>query len=255
MTFLFKVRLLRIFLSFCAILSLSDLLGQTTNITYSSLFCSGSTADLATALPTGRQYTCVPRASTTVQGAVSITNSATLNQTLNLANTGTAAANIVFDITDVQTPTKKFVLTVPVSQIPRLNTANWVNTGCGTISNLTLASTTVVGVPTDGWKWSRPDTLNTPAVSNTNNVINDRVINLKSDNVPVPYTIEMTGANGCKNTQELSYVVIPTPDIKTPIIYDTICSETGIKPFIPSTQLANDVYYIWPTPTAAGLPE
>jgi hypothetical protein len=104
MTFLFKARLLRAFLLFCAILPLSNLFGQTTNVTYSLLFCSGSTADLATALPTGRQYTCVPRASTAVQGAVSITNSATLNQTLNLANTGTASANIIFDVTDVQTP-------------------------------------------------------------------------------------------------------------------------------------------------------
>jgi gliding motility-associated-like protein len=253
MTLLFEARLVRAFTVLLALISLHELKAQTTPITYSSLFCSGSTADLATALPAGRQYTMAPRPSTAVQGQVTITNATTLNQTLNLASTSTASANIVFDVTDVLTPTKKFVLTVAVSQIPRLSTTNWPGTGCGTISNLVLAATSIVAVPTDGWKWSRPDTLGEPAVSNSVNTLNDRVVNLKSDNVPVPYTIEMTGANGCKNSQELSYIVIPTPDIKTPIIYDTICSETGVKPFIPTTQLVKDVYYIWSTPSVTGL--
>ena len=63
------------------------------------------------------------------------------------------------------------------------------------------------------------------------------VLNLRSNNITIAYFIEMTGTNGCKNTQTLTYNVIPTPDIPSSatLKYDTICSETGISPFIPKT--------------------
>ena len=221
--------------------------GQTINVTYAGLVCSGSTIDLASALPTGPSYTAVPRANANVTGQVSVTTAATaLSQTLNL-NTALPVGAIIFDCVDNSTPVKRYALTVNLAQIPRVNTANWVNTGCGTIVNLTLGSTNVVAVPSDGWKWSRPDTLGEPAVSFQSNVVNDRVLNLRTNNVTIPYIIEMTGSNGCKNTQTLTYNVIPTPDIPSSatIKYDTICSETGINPFVPKTQLTADMYFTW----------
>jgi|GEM_PF-718929 len=242
----------------CAVLPLltaGDAVGQTINVTYPGQVCSGATIDLAAALPTGPSYTAVPRANVNVTGQTSVTTPATaLSQTLNV-NTALANATIVYDCVDNGTPVRRYALTVILSQMPRINTANWVNTGCGTIVNLTLASTNVVGVPSDGWKWSRPDTLGEPAVSFQSNVVNDRVVNLRDANRTIPYIVEMTGTNGCKNTQTLTYNIIPTPDIpaSATIRYDTICSETGISPFVPRTQLTSDVYFTWAAPAAAGL--
>ena len=80
MTFELEARIVRAFIVLLALIPLHGLKAQTSNVTYAALFCSGSTADLASALPSGRQYTMVPRATTAVQGQVSITNSPTLNQ-------------------------------------------------------------------------------------------------------------------------------------------------------------------------------
>lgn len=242
----------------CAALASSLFLSQNTSgqtaVTFPGQVCSGTTIDLATALPAGPSYTAVPRANTNVTGQVSITTAATaLSQTLNL-NTALANGSIVFDCVDNSTPVKRYTLTVNLSQIPRLNATAWANTGCGTIVNTPLVATNVVAV--SYWKWSRPDTLGEPAVAFDNtNIVNDRVLNLRTNNVTIPYIVEMTGTNGCKNTQTLTYNVIPTPDIPSSanLKYDTICSEAGINPFIPKTQLTSDVYFTWTAPTAAGL--
>jgi gliding motility-associated-like protein len=256
MKFVYKARFVRAFIVLMTLLPCSALLAQTTNVTFPGQVCSGSTIDLATALPAGPSYTAVPRANGNVTGQLSITTAATaLSQTLNL-NTGLATGAIIFDCVDNSTPVKRFALTVNLAQIPRLNTtASWPNnTGCGTIVNQLLFATGVVGV--SNWKWSRPDTLGEPAVAFDNsNVVTDRVLNLRSNNITIPYFIEMTGTNGCKNTQTLTYNVIPTPDIPSSatLKYDTICSETGINPFIPKTQLTGEVYFTWTAPAAAGL--
>lgn len=214
-------------------------------------FCSGSTLDISTVLPSGKTYTCVPRSSNTVSGAAPQNIlAATIIQTLTIINSNSATSSIIFDVKD--NTDKNYVLTVTLLQTPKLNTNSWsvTSSGCGTI-NSQLTSTTVVTVPTNGWSWSRPDTLGAQKITSNTAIINDKLINYTSAVQTIPYTVSMTGTNGCKSQQILTYLISPTPKISDPSRYDTICSGTTIS-FTPKTQLSGS-YFTWINPSTANI--
>ena len=219
-------------------------------------FCSGSTRDLLAGLSvvtTGKTFTWTTSGATNVSSATPGVAQPTITQKL-LSTNGTGNGTINYSVT--ASDGTKFTIAVTVLPIPTIsNTATWnsISIGCGTNINFTAAAS--VTVPTSGWTWSRPAVLGASALTGTSNLINDNLINTTASTVNIAYTVIMTTALGCTNSQTLTYTISPTPVITNAIQYDTICSGTPIT-FIPTTSLTpspNGPFFAWANPATTGI--
>ena len=239
----------------CLILSAHlQLKAQTTTIPVPD-FCSGTTKDLSTyfgTLNAGTTFTwTITGTPNNVKGSSpQATPSPSVTQTLSLNTNPATTGTISYRVT--ASDGKIYVVNVTVQPLPIIsNIATWnaISSGCG--NNINFSASATPAVPSNGWAWSRPEILGEPAASGTSNLINDNLIDTTSSDVNVPYTVSMIAQNGCSNTQVLTYKISPTPYIKDPTRYDTVCSAAGIS-FTPTTQITG-VYFSWTNPNTSGL--
>jgi hypothetical protein len=239
----------------CLILSAHlQLKAQTTTIPVPD-FCSGTTKDLSTyfgTLNAGTTFTwTITGTPNNVKGSSpQATPSPSVTQTLSLNTNPATTGTISYRVT--ASDGKIYVVNVTVQPLPIIsNIATWnaISSGCG--NNINFSASATPAVPSNGWAWSRPEILGEPAASGTSNLINDNLIDTTSSDVNVPYTVSMIAQNGCSNTQVLTYKISPTPYIKDPTRYDTVCSAAGIS-FTPNTQITG-VYFSWTNPNTSGL--
>lgn len=221
-------------------------------------FCSGSTNDISINI-TGiseRRLTWTFTNNANILGATA--NNGTPSDVINQRLTNTTNSNQTITFTVRNTPTsgspQTFTVQVTVLPTPSISNrvANWnpISNGCGAF-NFT-ASTNVALAP-NGFNWRRDPIWEFPMLTGNSTFINDNIIDTTSAAVNISYYVTMMAANGCSGQDTLIYKINPTPFIKQPLVYDTICSEQSVKPFVPQTQLTSGVYYSWPAPAAAGL--
>lgn len=222
-------------------------------------FCSGSTNDISKNLTsvTDKKFTWTFTANANILGATA--NNGTPTDAINqkLINTTNNPQTITFAVKNTPSTggVQNFTVQVTVLPTPYISNrvANWnpISNGCGTFNftatpNITLAST-------NGFNWRRDAIWEFPLQTGNSTFISDNLVDTTSGAVNISYYVTLLASNGCTGQDTLIYKINPTPFIKQSLVYDTICSEQSVKPFIPQTQLSSSVYFSWPAPSVSGL--
>lgn len=244
----------KFFLPLLLSLSFTLLKGQTINVTVND-YCPGTARDFSTAFGTlapGITFTW------TVASAINVKNhtpqptaSPTVTQNLGLINSA-GNGSLVLRVT--ASDAKIYNLTIGILSLPYINNKSAWSTyanGCGSI-NFNVG---VIGTlqSTGGFSWTRTAIWGSPEAKGNSNNISDNIVDTTGSIANVPIYISMYSAIGCLVQDTLTYKINPTPVITEFNVYDTICSDVGIKAFVPKTQISNGVNMIWSAPSAAGL--
>ncbi len=224
------------------------------NVTVSD-YCPGTARDFSTSFGTlapGVTFTWTVAAATNVKNhAPQSTASPTVTQNIGLtnpANPGVLALRVT------ASDAKIYNLTINIQAIPFINNKNTWSTyanGCGSV-NFNVGVTGALQA-TGGFNWVRNTIWGSPESRGNSTTLTDNIIDTTGSVANVPFVISMYSAIGCLVQDTLTYKINPTPVITEFNVYDTICSDVGIKAFVPKTQISSGVYMIWTAPGAAGL--
>ena len=233
--------------------SLASTQGQT-NVTVSD-YCPGTSRDFSTSFGTlapGVTFTW------TVAGAINVKNhtpqptaSPTVTQNIGLVNSA-GNGRLVLRVT--ASDAKVYNLTIDISALPFINNKSTWSTyanGCGSVNFNVGVSGALQS--TGGFSWLRNTIWTSPEARGNSLNINDNIVDTTGSVANIPFAISMYSAIGCLVQDTLVYKINPTPVITEFNIYDTICSDVGIKAFVPKTQISSGVNMIWAAPGAAGL--
>ncbi len=243
----------KIFLLLIFALSLSGLNGQT-NVTVSD-YCPGTARDFSASFGTlapGVTFTWTVTTATNVKNHTpQPTASPTVTQNIGLVN---SAGNGRLVLRVVASDAKIYNLTIDIAALPYINNKSTWSTyaiGCGSI-NFNVGVTGALQT-TGGFNWTRNNIWASPEARGNSANITDNIIDTTGATANIPFYISMYSSIGCLVQDTLTYKINPTPVITDFNFYDTICSDVGIKPFTPKTQISSGVYMIWSAPSAAGL--
>ena len=233
--------------------SLASSKGQT-NVTVSD-YCPGTSRDFSTSFGTlapGVTFTW------TVAGAINVKNhtpqptaSPTVTQNIGLVNSA-GNGRLVLRVT--ASDAKIYNLTIDISALPFINNKSTWSTyanGCGSVNFNVGVSGALQS--TGGFSWIRNTIWASPEARGNSANITDNIIDTTGSVVNIPFFITLYSAIGCLVQDTLTYKINPTPVITEFNIYDTICSDVGIKAFVPKTQISSGVNMIWAAPGAGGL--
>jgi gliding motility-associated-like protein len=235
------------------IISFSSIKGQT-NVTVSD-YCPGTARDFSTsfgALAPGVTFIWTVTTATNVKNHIpQPTASPTVTQNIGLVNSA-ANGRLVLKVT--ASDAKIYNLTIDILALPFIsNKSAWSTyaNACGSI-NFNVAVTGALQ-STGGFSWIRNTIWASPEARGNSANITDNIIDTTGSTANIPFYISMYSSIGCLVQDTLTYKINPTPVITDFNIYDTICSDVGIKAFTPKTQISSGVYMIWASPSAAGL--
>ena len=218
-------------------------------------YCPGTARDFSTAFGTlapGVTFTWTVAAANNVKNHTpQSTPSPTVTQNIGLVNSANPG---VLALRVVASDTKIYNVTVTIAALPYINNkSNWSSyaNGCGSI-NFNVGVTGSLQ-STGGFSWVRNAIWGNPEARGNSTTLTDNFIDTTGSSVNIPLYISMYSTIGCLVQDTLTYKINPTPVITEFNVYDTICSDVGIKAFTPKTQISSGVYMTWAAPSAAGL--
>ena len=210
------------------------------NVTVSD-YCPGTARDFSTSFGTlapGVTFTWTVAAATNVKNhAPQSTASPTVTQNIGLtnpANPGVLALRVT------ASDAKIYNLTINIQAIPFINNKNTWSTyanGCGSV-NFNVGVTGALQA-TGGFNWVRNTIWGSPESRGNSTTLTDNIIDTTGSVANVPFVISMYSAIGCLVQDTLTYKINPTPVITEFNVYDTICSDVGIKAFVPRNNCRN----------------
>ena len=205
----------------------------------------------ATSATTGTTYTWSRPAIAAINSNVAGSGSgASISEPLTTASASLTNVSYVISLT-ANGCTNAQTVTIQVSPIPALSSSLAPGGLCsGNVFIYTATSAT----PGTTFTWTRaaiPSINGNTSGSGLTGTINETLTNSSNIPVPVIYAVVLS-ANGFTNTQNVTYIVYPTPSVTQPA-QQIVCNGTAIAPVTFTGSVLNAVYNWTNNTTSIGL--